>query len=121
MTYITKDEILTAAQAVVKKCPNGQNVSRRYTDVDGNHCLAAQILIELGQPVPGFGENANGSCVRGGFFVEWAAVNLSRRLDLDAESALDALQSDADGGRGRVMKWKDVVGMYVHLHESEAA
>jgi hypothetical protein len=62
-----------------------------YTDPDGAHCIAGQIMVNLGQPIPGIDHVDNSETVMA---VEmWFGV-----LTADAEEWLARVQRQADNG-----------------------
>lgn len=62
-----------------------------YVDADGDHCLAAQIIVNLGGEIPGYLDPENESRVDE---VEW----FHDILDIDALLWLGAVQREADSG-----------------------
>lgn len=102
---ITLDTVKDTAQAVVAKFghdhtnPLVNDDSCVYTDPEGNHCIAAQILVELKQPCPAWGDQTNGS-----------SVNVVLDSDTFTTEAIDfmaSLQETADEGGtwGNALEW----------------
>lgn len=95
---ITLDQVKAEAQNVLKTFgPSHLNPGIlegdgcRYTDEDGQHCVAGQILVNLGLEVPGLMDDDNESTV----------VNVdafTERLTVDALGFLGDIQSIADQG-----------------------
>lgn len=62
-----------------------------YTDLHGDHCVAAQIIVNLGGEVPGLMDEENNESVSN---VGW----FHDILDADAMDWLNAVQREADSG-----------------------
>lgn len=116
MSQITVDQVRDTAQAVVARfghdhrnptVNDGDGTdSCVYTDAEGNHCIAGQILVELGKSIPAWGGLDNTGTVHqllGGSERE----NTEHGFNSDAVMFLASLQETADEGGtwGTALEW----------------
>lgn len=101
---ITDEEFYTAVNAYRnsrRKNPrNNPDTAARCTNTNhqGKHCLAAQVMVDLGHPVPGYQEDYCSAAVESLFSHQRNQLQLHVPFSPEQTRTLTRLQHSADEG-----------------------
>lgn len=120
-TIYTLDDVESTIIAAVTRTPNALNPTAPsdsiygteclYTGPDGSHCIAGQVLVDLGLPVPGYGDEQNlGVSILG--LIE-AEDDLAAAFTEEAVNRLAAAQSAFDACTARGEGWSTALGAFL--------
>lgn len=95
--YINSEDVDFVLSAIDRLHSNRRNHSTRYTNFDGEHCLAGQVLAGLGVPVPSPSDDCNEAPFTSTATQAFYA-SLGIEFSENAEKKIQALQDAADWG-----------------------
>jgi hypothetical protein len=104
------DKVLSTIEAAVGRTPDAMNPTNGlgcfYTGEDGkSHCIAGQVLVDLGYTVPAYGEDNNQDAIND--LLE--RLDIRHDFDLDARVLMNHAQEIFDHESMRHKPWAEAL------------
>lgn len=109
----TLEEVQAVLKAAVERKPNNRNPyshaegSCLNTGKQGNHCIAAQVLVDLGYEVPAYGDEENGYGFRNLLdFYEIGRDKFDAKTEAYLSRAQGIFDEETSYGNSQRRQWK---------------